>query len=122
MCRSLWQTPVASVLSSTSVPAGTGSGRATGWRGAPNSPTAKLRIFWLRSRHRPGQLVASGPVMLHGLRRIAVDEGAAVERVLQAAHLVVDGEEHRAGVEIDNVLEAVLMLVAFLKHQAALHQ
>src|SRR5437660_346889 len=42
--------------------------------------------------------------------------------MLHAAHLVLDGEQHRARIEIDDVLEAVLMLIALLGNDAELLQ
>ncbi len=49
-----------------------------------------------------------------GLRRITVDERARIKRVRHAAHFVLDGEEHLAAVEVDDVLKAILVLIAFL--------
>jgi hypothetical protein len=42
--------------------------------------------------------------------------------VAHAAHLVLDGEQHPAVVHIDDVLEAILVLVALLGDQAPLQQ
>ena len=63
------------------------------------------------SRQRPGHAVMPGLVIHVGRRRIAVDQRAAVHRVGRAARLVLDREQHFAGVEVDHVLEAVLVFV-----------
>src|SRR4029077_339565 len=55
-------------------------------------------------------------------RRVAVDQGPRVERVRHAADLVLDLEQHLAGVEVDDVLEAVLAAVALLGDQVELAQ
>src|SRR5262249_32384350 len=72
--------------------------------------------------HGPGKLVVAVGVVAVGLRRIAVDQRAQIHRVRGAAHLVLDGEEQLAAVEIDDVLEAVLVLIVLLRDQAALQQ
>src|SRR5262249_47981977 len=62
-------------------------------------------------RHRPIQLVVAGRIGARGLRGIAVDQRPQVVRMLHAAHLVLDLEQVLAGVEIDDVAEAILVLV-----------
>ena len=42
--------------------------------------------------------------------------------MLQAAYLVLDGEQHFSVVRIDYVLESILMLIAFLSHQPLFHE
>src|ERR1700676_1201464 len=61
--------------------------------------------------HRPGHAVVARPVVAVGLRGVAVDQGAAVERMGLAAHLVLDREQHLAGVEGDDILEPIFVLV-----------
>ena len=48
-----------------------------------------------------------------GLRRIAVDQRAQIHRMGGATHLMLDGEEMPAVGEIDDIGEAVLVLVIF---------
>src|ERR1700677_3236790 len=61
MCRSLWQTPAASTLIRTCVPAGGGVGTSTSFRGALKSVTWKLFIVSLplARRLRRGSLADS---------------------------------------------------------------
>src|SRR5579872_2595518 len=66
--------------------------------------------------------VAAPDVVAVGLSRVAVDERPRVERVRHAAHFVFDREQHLAGVEVDDVLEAVLAAVALLGDQVELCQ
>ena len=61
-------------------------------------------------------------VVAVGLQGIAVDEGAQVHRMRGAAHFMLDGEQVLAAVEIDDVLEAVLVLIVFLGDEAALQE
>ena len=63
-------------------------------------------------------IVAVG-VVLVGRRRIAVDQRAQIHRVRRAAHLVLDTEQHLVAVEIDDVLEAVLILVVLDRDEIA---
>src|ERR1700738_4594699 len=68
--------------------------------------------------HRPGHAVVARPGVAVGLRGVAVDQGAAVERMGLAAHLVLDREQHLPRVEIDDVLEAIFVLVDLLSDEA----
>ena len=72
--------------------------------------------------HRPGRLFVAVSVGAVGLRRIAVDQGPQVHRMGGAAHLVLDGEEAPAVGGIDDIGEAVLILVVLARDQAALQQ
>ena len=56
------------------------------------------------------------------LRRVAVDERAAVHRMREAAHLVLELEELLPVLRIDDVLEAILVRVAFLRDELVLQQ
>ena len=56
------------------------------------------------------------------LRRVAVDHVAIVQRVGDAADLVLDREQELAGVEADDVLPAILVLIALLGDQPALFE
>src|SRR5689334_8635652 len=87
-------------------------------RGEGKSRPSALIVF-VRS-HRPGPLIMAVGVVAVGLQRIAVDEGAQIHRMGGAAHLVLDGEQVPAAVEIDDVLEAILVLIVFLGDEAAL--
>src|SRR5580658_9846662 len=103
-------------------------------RGAARSPPSEPPITSARravirysragglrpSQHRPAQIVVAGLVVGIGLRRIAVDERAAIHRVGLAARLVLDGEQHFTAVEVDHVSEAVLVFVGFHRDQAEL--
>src|SRR5262245_49301531 len=72
------------------------------------------------SGHGPRHAVVAGLVVAIALRRIAVDQRAAVKRVGLAADLVLHREQHLARVEIDNVLEAVFVVVDLRRQQAEL--
>jgi len=62
--------------------------------------------------------VCSRGITDDALRRIAIDQRPQKERMLHAANFVLDGKQHLAVVRIDNVLKAVLMLIALLADQA----
>src|SRR6185503_4904876 len=72
--------------------------------------------------HRPRPLLMAGRVGAVGLGRVAVDQRPHEHRVRGAADLVLDGEQMPAAVEVDDVAKAVLILVVFLRDQAALPQ
>src|SRR5216684_1926189 len=73
-------------------------------------------------RHCPVSGIISRRIPHYVLRGIAVDQRTQIKRMLQAAHLVLNGEEHFAAVGIDDVLEAILMLVALLNDQSFFRQ
>src|SRR6185436_9194750 len=62
-----------------------------------------VEVLWL---HRPGGLVVAVGVIARRLRRIAVDQRSHEHRVSEAAHLMLDGEQVLAGVEIGDIAEA----------------
>ena len=64
----------------------------------------------------------AGFVVTVRLRWIAVDQRPAVERMGLAAHLVLDGEQDLAGIEIDDVLEAIFVIVDLGGEKAELFQ
>src|SRR6266542_5964291 len=76
----------------------------------------------LGSCHGPRHAVVARPVVTVALRRVAVDERAAIERVGLAAHLVLDGEQHLTRIEIDHVLEAIFVLIDLRGDEAELLQ
>src|SRR5262245_25168869 len=65
-------------------------------------------LVTLGSCHGPRHAVMARLVIAVALRRVAVDERPAIERVGLAAHLVLYGEQDLARIEIDDVLEAIL--------------
>src|SRR5687767_13402473 len=67
-----------------------------------------IRFSMLLVAHE--RVVAADVRALH-LRRIAVDEGAAVHRVPEAAHFVLELEQRFAVLRIDDVLETILVRV-----------
>src|SRR5262249_49943047 len=71
-------------------------------------------------RRRPAILVLPRRVAPVALRRVAVDQRPRIERMPHAAHLVLDAEEDAPAFDVDDVLEAILVLVALLADQAAL--
>ena len=75
-----------------------------------------------RARQCPIPLVRAHLVMAIVLRRVAVDHVAVVERVGDAADLVLDREQVLAGLEADDVLPAILVLIALLGDQPALFE
>src|SRR5262249_39733854 len=91
-------------------------------RSAANSPPSEPPMTRARraaitgialpgSCHGPRDAVVAGPVVAVRLRRVAVHQRPAIERMGLAAHLVLQGEQHLARIEIDHVLEPILMLV-----------
>src|SRR5947209_15320372 len=58
-----------------------------------------------RIRQAIDPAVAAPDVVAVGLGWVAVDERPRIEGVRHAAHLVLDREQHLAGVEVDDVLE-----------------
>src|SRR5262249_59423931 len=65
----------------------------------------------LGSCHGPRDAVVARFVVAVALRRIAVDEGPTMKRVGLAAHLVLDGEQDLARFKIDDILEAIFVIV-----------
>src|SRR5262249_3258286 len=91
-------------------------------RSAANSPPSEPPITRARrvaiteiavpgSCHGPRHAVVARPVVAVRLRRIAVHQRPAIERMGLAAHLVLHGEQHFARIEIDHVLEPILVFV-----------
>src|SRR5262245_27399201 len=76
----------------------------------------------LGSCHGPRDAVVARPIVAVALRRIAVHEGTAIERVRLAAHFVLDGEQHLTRIEIDHVLETIFVLVDLRGDEAELLQ
>src|SRR5438874_243488 len=60
----------------------------------------------------------AGLVVAVALRGVAIDQGPAIERMGLAAHFVLDGEQHLARFEIDDVLEAILVVVDLEREEA----
>src|SRR4030081_3356480 len=89
-------------------------------RSPSGTPTSSLSPVVLVRIHRPEPLVVAGGVSAIGLCRIAVDQRPQVHRVCGAAHLVFDREQVLAISKIDDVAEAVLILVVLAKDQVAL--
>src|ERR1051326_3470188 len=73
-------------------------------------------------RQRPGPGVAALRVVAVGLGGIAVHQRPRIERMLHAADLVLDREQRLAAPRIDDVLEAILVLIALLGDEAALQE
>jgi hypothetical protein len=72
--------------------------------------------------HGIDQLWSSCPGRIDavGVGRIAIDEQRArMERMAHAAHLGLQREQYPAVIRVDDILEAVLMLIALLGQQAA---
>jgi hypothetical protein len=68
-------------------------------------------IVEMHRLHRPRIGVVAVGVVARGLLGVAVEQRAQAHRMRQASHFVLDGEQVLAGVEIDDVAEAVLELV-----------
>src|SRR6266478_2239053 len=56
------------------------------------------------------------------LRRVPVHELTAKHRMGHAPDLMFNGKQLAAGLRVDNVLEAILIGIAFLSHEAMLLQ
>src|ERR1700704_1182239 len=80
------------------------------------------RFARLRSSQRPGNLVVAGLVVAVALGRVAVEQRTAEHRMGLGAHRVLEGEQDLAGVEIDDVVEAVLVGVELARDQAEVDQ
>src|SRR5262245_39855947 len=63
---------------------------------------------------RRGQLLVARCEAAVAMLGIAVDLRARIERMAHAAHLMLDRKQHLAGIEGDDVLETVLVLIALL--------
>src|SRR5258708_5263377 len=95
-------------------------------RWAIAAPTCRTRS---PPASRKAALLGAGELPRHGVRPrhvghvrlvgIAIDEGPGVERILRAADFVLDHEQRLFGVEVDDVGEPELMLVAELRDEAA---
>src|SRR4051794_31632422 len=78
-----------------------------------------LVVVMLRP-HCPGCRLMAGGEVARGLPRIAVDQRAQEHRMREASHLVLDGEQVLAAVKVDDVAEAVLVLVVLAVDQVAI--
>src|SRR5674476_620224 len=113
--------------SSEPLPTNTCSGRTLWYVAKPErsrwrSQRVRLSFVELVRSHCPDPLVVAVRVSAIGLRRIAIDQRPQIHRVGGAAHLVLDREKVRSAGGIDDIAKAVLMLVVFLRDQAALRQ
>src|SRR6476620_2849822 len=70
------------------------------------------------SSHRPGHAVMARLVGAVALRRIAVDQRPAIQRMGLAADLVLDREQHLARIRVDHVLEAIFVVIHLHGDQA----
>src|SRR6266568_2471820 len=86
------------------------------------SRAAMTGLATLGSCHSPRDAVVTRLVVAVALRRIAVDERAAIKRVGLAAHLVLHGEQDLARIEIDDILEAIFVIVDLGGKKAELFQ
>src|SRR6516165_7222155 len=102
-------------------------------RRAANSPPSEPPITRARratmsglatlgSCHGPRDAVMAWLVIAVALRRVAVDERPAIKRVSLAAYLVLYGEQDLARIEIDDVLEAIFVIVDLGGENAELFQ
>src|SRR6516164_1550998 len=102
-------------------------------RRAANSPPSEPPITRARraamtgsamlgSCHGPRDVVVTRLVVAVALRRFAVDERPAIKRVGLAAHLVFYGEQDLARIEIDDILEAIFVIVDLSGEKAELFQ
>src|ERR1035437_5091598 len=125
--RSVAHTAIASMRTSTSAAPGRGTGFSTSLS-SPGLPSTQAFIFsgitefLRRVSESAAKRVVAAHVIVIGLRRIAVDERPRIERITQAAHLVLDREQQLAAVEVDDIAKAILVLVAFLDDQSAFDQ
>src|SRR5262245_19089146 len=83
---------------------------------------AMTRLATLGSCHGPRDAVVTRLVVAVALRRVAVDERPAIKRVGLAAHLVLDGEQDLARIEIEDIHEAIFVIVDLGGEQAELFQ
>src|SRR4026207_1428191 len=92
--------------------------------GSPESilPTRRwtfetVTVLRLLQRHRPRRGVVSRHVVAVGLLGIAIDERTPVERVLRPPAFVLEREQPFAAFGVDEILEAILMLIALFGDQ-----
>ncbi|WP_229192860.1 hypothetical protein [Bradyrhizobium brasilense] len=83
--------------------------------------SARSSVILVRP-HRPRRLVIAVGEGAVGLRRIAIDQRPQKHRMRGAAHLVLDGEQMSAVGRIDDIAEAVLVLIVFAGDQIAFAQ
>src|SRR5260370_36825402 len=81
---------------------------------SPSASRGGAVIRLILMSHRPRHAIVTGRVVRVGLFGVPVHQRAVVERVAGAAHFVLDGEQRLAAGGIDDLLEAILVLVAFL--------
>src|ERR1700722_13255333 len=80
---------------------------------------ARLLIVWC---HAGDPCVVTRRIIDVALRRIAIDQRPHKKRMSHAAHLVLDGEQGLAGFRIGEILESVLMLIAFFRDESLVEQ
>src|SRR5215510_1277483 len=74
---------------------------------------------WELRRHKG---ITTAGIGTEVLRRVPVYELTAKHRMGHATDFVFDGKQLAAGLRVDNVLEAVLIGIAFLSNEAMLLQ
>src|SRR5450759_1929955 len=122
--RSVAHTAIASMRTSTSAAPGWGTGFPTSLSSPGLASTqdfifSGITEFLRRVSESAAKRVVAAHVIVIGLRRIAVDERPRIERITQAAHLVLDREQQLAAVQVNDVAEAILVFIAFFGNQAA---
>lgn len=97
------------------------------WTMAMNRVAPRRGPLTSSSWHQAGRKAGTGRLLMApcmGGRCLcaSIDQGACVQGVAHAADLVLEGGQHLAGVQVGDVLKAVLALVAFLGDQVAFEQ
>src|SRR5215467_13826523 len=93
---------------------------ATGWAGVLSSSGPGWHSRSAVDGQRGGQLLVARCEAAVALLGIAVDLRARIERMAHAAHLMLDRKQHLAGIEGDDVLKTVLVLIALLGDETPL--
>src|SRR5882672_10937907 len=98
-----------------------------GRRGAAKITTA-ASLPWPRGERPPGRQlrchegIAAADVAAEVLRRITIDELTTKHRMGHATDFVLNGEQLTAGLGVDDILEAILIVIAFLGNEIMLLQ
>src|SRR5262245_40899511 len=94
--------------------------RAAAPRAAATDRLSPVALAWMASLCSVGaaERVVAAHIGAVALLRIAVHQGARVKRVGEASHFVLDREQRPAVGGVDQVAEAVLVLVALFRDEA----
>src|SRR5712691_5120623 len=97
-------------------------------RGGKEEVTTSASLPWQREERQPGRQlrchegIAAADVAAEVLRRITIHELTTKHRMSHATDFMLNGEQLTAGLRVDDILEAILIVIAFLGDQTMLLQ